>query len=159
LWLCCSPGAPPATGRAAEEPSSTTDPSSLLLIARCEFNSANITIYSGFVVFSGAQRREIHDSLKISSGDPATRWQSRVGSSTANSGGVVYLTDSIINHPNYNARTLDNDIAIIRTSSPIVFSDVIKAGSIARFNYSLGDNEVVWAAGWGATSVSIIVHH
>jgi trypsin len=73
----------------------------------------------------------------------------------ANSRCVIYATASIINHPNYNARTLHNDVAIIRTSNNIVFSNVITAGSITGINYNLGDNQVVWDAGWGAISVSI----
>jgi hypothetical protein len=55
----------------------------------------------------------------------------------ANSDGVVYATASIINHPNCNTPTLDNDVAIISTSNKIVFSNVIKAGGMSGFNYNL----------------------
>ncbi|CAG9796396.1 unnamed protein product [Diatraea saccharalis] len=79
-------------------------------------------------------------------------WRFRLGSTFANSGGVVHLTSQIINHPQYNRVNYDNDIAIIRTSSNIVFSNVVRQASIAGANYNLADNQVVWAAGWGATS-------
>jgi trypsin len=93
--------------------------------------------------------------LFFHSGDAAPRWQSRVGSTNANSGGVVYATSSIINHPNFNRFTLDNDITIMRTTSAITFTNVIRPASIAGTNYNLADNQVVWAAGWGADVVSI----
>jgi trypsin len=93
--------------------------------------------------------------FNASSDDAPTRWQSRVGSTNANSGGVVYATSSIINHPDYNSALTENDVAIIRTSSNIVFTNVIQPGSFAGSNYNLGDDQVVWAAGWGTLYVSI----
>lgn len=89
------------------------------------------------------------------SGDPANRWRARVGSTFANSGGVVHNTALLINHPNYNARTFDNDIAILRTASNIVHNNNVRPATIAGANYNLGDHQVVWATGWGTTSVSI----
>ncbi|KAJ0182338.1 hypothetical protein K1T71_001707 [Dendrolimus kikuchii] len=85
-------------------------------------------------------------------GDPASRWRVRVGSTFASSGGTVINFASIIIHPNYNRNTLDNDIAVMRTSSAIGFNNNARPGSIAGSNYNLGDNQVVWAAGWGTTS-------
>ncbi|XP_026745784.1 trypsin, alkaline C-like isoform X2 [Trichoplusia ni] len=82
-------------------------------------------------------------------GDAPARWQVRVGSTNANSGGVVHTVRSIINHPNYNAVTTDNDVAIIRVSSTFSFNNNVRAASIAGPNYNLGDNQVVWATGWG----------
>ncbi|RVE51120.1 hypothetical protein evm_004263 [Chilo suppressalis] len=79
------------------------------------------------------------------------RWRARVGSTNANSGGTVYSTQHITVHPFYNTLTLDSDIAIIRTSSNIQFNNLVRAGNIAGPNYFLGDNQVVWAAGWGVT--------
>lgn len=52
---------------------------------------------------------------------------------------------------------MDNDIAVMRTSSAISFNNNARPGSIAGSNYNLGDNQVVWAAGWGTTSVRIII--
>ncbi|XP_075982018.1 trypsin, alkaline C-like [Anticarsia gemmatalis] len=72
----------------------------------------------------------------------------RAGSTTASTGGVVLGISTIFNHPNYIG--LDSDISVLRTASPIVYSNVIQPASIAGPNYSLGDNEEVWAAGWGA---------
>ncbi|XP_053621213.1 trypsin CFT-1-like [Plodia interpunctella] len=80
------------------------------------------------------------------------RWQVRLGSTNANSGGVVFTTQQIINHPQYSPLTNDNDIAILRVAGTISYGNNIRAGRIAGANYNLGDNQVVWATGWGLTS-------
>ncbi|XP_075975604.1 trypsin CFT-1-like [Anticarsia gemmatalis] len=83
-------------------------------------------------------------------GDPANRWRFRVGSTWANSGGVVHILANLILHPSYNRWTNDNDIAILRSTTTIVHGTSARPASIAGANYNLGDNQVVWAAGWGA---------
>ncbi|XP_075975716.1 trypsin, alkaline A-like [Anticarsia gemmatalis] len=79
-------------------------------------------------------------------------WRLRVGSDNANSGGQVLQVNNIRRHPNYNQRTVDSDIAIMRAPSNINFNNNVRAARIAGSNYNLGDNQVVWAAGWGHTS-------
>ncbi|XP_026745780.1 trypsin, alkaline C-like [Trichoplusia ni] len=86
------------------------------------------------------------------SGDTTVRWRVRVGSSFANRGGIVHTLASITVHPKYNSRTIDNDVAILRTASIIAFGEVVQPAPIAGPNYILADNEVVWAAGWGTTA-------
>lgn len=93
-------------------------------------------------------------SCLLRSGFSANAWRSRVGSTWANSGGNVINTQRIINHPNYDSFTQDSDIAILRLTSAITFSNSARAARIAGSNYNLGDNQVVWAIGWGLTSVS-----
>lgn len=91
----------------------------------------------------------------LSSGlNPAT-YRVRVGSTFASSGGVVHAVQQVINHPNYNDNTLDNDIAILRLASFITFSNVVQAGAIAGTNYNVADNQPVWAIGWGVTEVTL----
>ncbi|CAB3256353.1 unnamed protein product [Arctia plantaginis] len=46
---------------------------------------------------------------------------------------------------------MDSDIAIIRTVAPMVYSSVVKAAAITGTLYNLPDNQVVWAAGFGAS--------
>ncbi|XP_037301715.1 trypsin, alkaline C-like [Manduca sexta] len=96
--------------------------------------------------------RSILTAAHCPAGDRVSRWRARIGSTRSNSGGIVYNFNSFIIHPNYNRRTLDNDIGIMRTSSPIVYNAGARPGSIAGPNYALADNQIVWAAGWGATS-------
>ncbi|KPI95072.1 Trypsin CFT-1 [Papilio xuthus] len=75
------------------------------------------------------------------------RWRSRVGSTYANSGGVVHSTSRIIIHPEH--REGRHDIAILQVTSAFAFNDNVRPASIAGVNYNLRDNEVVWAIGWG----------
>ncbi|CAG4977662.1 unnamed protein product [Parnassius apollo] len=91
-------------------------------------------------------------SVSIMLWDTANRWRIRVGSTWANSGGTVYNTAQIINHPDYNARTINNDVAILRASSTFSLNNNVQAGSIAGPTYNLGDNQAVWAVGWGTTT-------
>ncbi|XP_034839259.1 trypsin CFT-1-like isoform X1 [Maniola hyperantus] len=96
--------------------------------------------------------RAILTAAHCTIGDPANRWRGRVGSSRANSGGVVHTLSRIINHPNYNSRTTDNDVAVLHVSSAFSMNNNVRAGSIAGANYNLADNQPVWAIGWGRTS-------
>ncbi|CAG4977657.1 unnamed protein product [Parnassius apollo] len=86
-------------------------------------------------------------------GDTTASWRIRVGSTWANSGGTVHNTALIINHPNYNSRTFDNDIAILHSATTFSYSNSVRSGRIAGSNYNLADNQPVRAVGWGATSV------
>lgn len=85
------------------------------------------------------------------------RFRVRVGSTFANSGGVVHNVAQNILHPQYNTRNLDNDIAIVRLATTISFNNQARAGSIAGPNYNPADNQAVWAIGWGTQWVSILL--
>ncbi|XP_068627077.1 trypsin, alkaline C-like [Battus philenor] len=85
-------------------------------------------------------------------GDGVSMWRVRCGSSNANSGGRVHNSVQFLNHPNYNTRTMDNDISVIRVSPTFAFGNTVRAASIAGSNYNLADNQQVIAVGWGATS-------
>nr|P35046.1 RecName: Full=Trypsin, alkaline B; Flags: Precursor [Manduca sexta]AAA29340.1 trypsin [Manduca sexta] len=93
--------------------------------------------------------RNILTAAHCPHGDAVNRWRVRSGSTFANSGGAVHNLNRVRIHPNYNSRTLDNDIAIMRTSSNIAFNNAAQPARIAGANYNVGDNQVVWAAGWG----------
>ncbi|KAJ8735786.1 hypothetical protein PYW07_007406 [Mythimna separata] len=96
--------------------------------------------------------RAILTAAHCTIGDANSRWRIRLGSTWANSGGVVHNVNGIINHPSYNGNTLDNDISILRSATTFTFNNNVQAASIAGSNYNLGDNQAVWAAGWGTTS-------
>ncbi|CAH0592709.1 unnamed protein product [Chrysodeixis includens] len=82
--------------------------------------------------------------------DPPTRWRFRVGSTWGNNGGVVHHINQIIIHPNFVRSTLESDVAILHSTTTIVYNNGVAAASIAGTNYNLQDNAVVWAAGWGS---------
>nr|AAX62035.1 trypsin-like serine protease [Ostrinia nubilalis] len=97
--------------------------------------------------------RAILTAAHCTIGDAPARWRTRVGSTNANSGGTELATQTIINHPNYNGWTIDNDVSIIRTALNIpIGSSTVQVGRIAGANYNLADNQIVWATGWGRTS-------
>ncbi|XP_022821667.1 trypsin, alkaline A-like [Spodoptera litura] len=79
------------------------------------------------------------------------RWNIRVGSSFANSGGSVHMVRQSIVHPRFAYMTRNNDIAILRTTTEIGFNNNVRPASIAGSNYRLAENQPVWAAGWGDT--------
>ncbi|XP_047027195.1 trypsin, alkaline B-like [Helicoverpa zea] len=79
------------------------------------------------------------------------RFRIRVGSTWANSGGVVHNVNQNIIHPQFDSRTLNNDIAILRSTTTFSFNNNVRPGSIAGANYNPADNQAVWAAGWGDT--------
>lgn len=58
----------------------------------------------------------------------------------------------IINHPDYNDRTSDNDIALLRLSSPVNFTDYIVPACLAAPNSTFFAGVDVWVTGWGTTS-------
>ncbi|GBP49565.1 Trypsin CFT-1 [Eumeta japonica] len=77
-------------------------------------------------------------------GDPVERWNGRVGSTYAHSGGTVHSFRLIINHPNYSSWTFDNDIGILRTQNSIVYiNNAVGPAIIAGNSYNLADNQEV----------------
>ncbi|KAG6458160.1 hypothetical protein O3G_MSEX010714 [Manduca sexta] len=78
-----------------------------------------------------------------------TRYRARLGSTYASSGGVVLNFVFFIIHSNWNYRTMDNDIALMRTANSISYTNIIQPSSVAGANYIIRDNEPVWATGWG----------
>ncbi|CAH0581325.1 unnamed protein product [Chrysodeixis includens] len=83
-------------------------------------------------------------------GDVAQQWRVRLGTSFASSGGTVHAISQLLLHPQYNHANLNNDVAIVRLSSPAVFSSTVQPISIAGTNYNVPDNTPVVTAGWGS---------
>lgn len=84
----------------------------------------------------------------------AAWWRIRVGSTFANSGGTVHQIDRLVLHASYDGR--DNDVAVLRTATNIIYiANTVAPATIASANYNLGDNQAVWAIGWGAIRVSL----
>ncbi|KAH8254420.1 hypothetical protein KR032_010044 [Drosophila birchii] len=73
----------------------------------------------------------------------------RVGSTYWRSGGSVHSVRTFRNHEGYNARTMINDIAIIRLESNLSLRSTIREIRIADSNPREGASAVV--SGWGTT--------
>jgi len=56
----------------------------------------------------------------------------------------------IIRHPNYNANTFANDVAVMRLSTPLTLNTYVKVANLPASGAGVSGNLV--AAGWGATS-------
>lgn len=56
----------------------------------------------------------------------------------------------IILHPNYDSITNDNDIALLRLSSPVKFTDYIRPVCLAASSSVFNNGTDSWVTGWGA---------
>lgn len=66
--------------------------------------------------------------------------------------GSAYSVESATAHPNYNSRTIANDVAVIRVSRPISFNAKVRAISLTGRTVSDGSSCVL--SGWGTLKVS-----
>lgn len=73
------------------------------------------------------------------------------GTNSLTSGGSSYSVIEIKTHPNFNAYTLFNDIAVLKTSSNIQFNELVNAIELGTA-FVNGDIST-FAIGWGQTSV------
>ncbi|KAH9644581.1 hypothetical protein HF086_009156 [Spodoptera exigua] len=96
--------------------------------------------------------RSILTAAHCTFGDAVNRWRIRVGSTWANNGGVVHNVVQNIVHPQFNiGAMLNNDIAILRSATFFTFNNNVSPAPLAGITYLPGDNQAVWAAGWGDT--------
>lgn len=70
-----------------------------------------------------------------------------------NAGGVGYKVAQIIVHNQFNQNTYHNNIALLKTTSNIVYTNYVKPVGLASYDTPIG--AVSTLAGWGYLSVSI----
>ncbi|CAH0695424.1 unnamed protein product [Spodoptera exigua] len=95
--------------------------------------------------------RSVLTAAHCTEGEAPGQFRIRVGSSFRSTGGVLHNVVLNIVHPAYNPRTMDSDIAILRSATAFTYNNNVRAASIAGSNYNVADNQAVWAAGWGDT--------
>ncbi|XP_061556331.1 transmembrane protease serine 9-like [Phycodurus eques] len=61
----------------------------------------------------------------------------------------------IIRHPDYNSRTNDNDLALLRLSSPVAFNNYIRPVCLAADQSSFFPGTESWVTGWGDISTGV----
>uniref|UniRef100_A0A3Q3DM70 Peptidase S1 domain-containing protein n=1 Tax=Hippocampus comes TaxID=109280 RepID=A0A3Q3DM70_HIPCM len=66
-----------------------------------------------------------------------------------NSNEVTKTVATIILHPGFNIFTLDNDIALLRFSSPVTFSDYVRPVCLAANSSVFNNATRSWVTGWG----------
>ncbi|XP_077406772.1 transmembrane protease serine 9-like [Vanacampus margaritifer] len=62
---------------------------------------------------------------------------------------VSETVDTIILHPGFNIFSLDNDIALLRLSSPVTFTDYIRPVCLASNSSVFNNGTDSWVTGWG----------
>uniref|UniRef100_A0A3Q2CGU5 Peptidase S1 domain-containing protein n=1 Tax=Cyprinodon variegatus TaxID=28743 RepID=A0A3Q2CGU5_CYPVA len=69
--------------------------------------------------------------------------------SESNPNEVSRTVTRIIIHPGYNIPRFNNDIALLKMSEPVVFSNYISPVCLAAFNSTFNIGEDAWVTGWG----------
>ncbi|XP_053999578.1 chymotrypsin-1-like [Hylaeus anthracinus] len=69
------------------------------------------------------------------------------GTNLVSESGDAYAVESGLAHPSYNARSIANDIALLRVSKPIAFKANVKAIPLATGN--VADGAACVLSGWG----------
>ncbi|XP_059181146.1 transmembrane protease serine 9-like [Centropristis striata] len=63
----------------------------------------------------------------------------------------------IILHPNYDSASNDNDIALLRLSSPVTFTDYIRPVCLAASDSVFNNGTDSWVTGWGAVQEGVVL--
>ncbi|XP_052333642.1 tryptase-like [Oncorhynchus keta] len=87
----------------------------------------------------------------FSSSDP-NGWNISLGQQTLegiNPNEVSRTVAEIIIHPDYNDLTMDNDIALLRLSSPVNFTNYIRPVCLAASDSVFNNGTDSWVTGWG----------
>ncbi|XP_075978591.1 trypsin-3-like [Anticarsia gemmatalis] len=77
----------------------------------------------------------------------------QVGSAHLKTGTVIKLVE-LIAHPDYNSKTIDNDVALMKTATPIEFNDIIQPIKLPGEDGSLEEGSILTLSGWGMTETS-----
>ncbi|XP_060744879.1 transmembrane protease serine 5 [Tachysurus vachellii] len=62
-----------------------------------------------------------------------------------------YTVEKIIYNKNYNHRSHDSDIALVKLRNPLNFSDTIRPVCLPQYNHELPGGTLCWISGWGYT--------
>ncbi|XP_065806050.1 serine protease 27-like [Labrus bergylta] len=87
-----------------------------------------------------------------------TDWQVSLGRQNLqgeNPNEVTKSVDTIILHPNYDSVTSDNDIALLRLSTPVQFTDYIRPVCLAAGDSTFNNGTDSWVTGWGAVQEGV----
>uniref|UniRef100_A0A3Q1JLJ9 Peptidase S1 domain-containing protein n=1 Tax=Anabas testudineus TaxID=64144 RepID=A0A3Q1JLJ9_ANATE len=66
-----------------------------------------------------------------------------------------YAVEKIIYNKNYNHRSHDSDIALIKLRTPFNFSDTIRPVCLPQYDYDLPGGTQCWISGWGYTQPDV----
>ncbi|XP_034557725.1 suppression of tumorigenicity 14a [Notolabrus celidotus] len=95
----------------------------------------------------------VQDDGKTRYSQPGT-WEAYLGLHTQRKIGSTVVKRNlkqVISHPNYNAYTYDNDIALMELDTPVTYTDYIKPICLPASQHDFPTGNHVWITGWGAT--------
>lgn len=69
--------------------------------------------------------------------------------------GIIHRVIGVFNHPRYNSQVHDNDVSLLRTATPIKFSDIVQPARLPSSDHI--DGQHVTVAGWGLIKVNIFL--
>ncbi|XP_076134691.1 chymotrypsin-like protease CTRL-1, partial [Alosa pseudoharengus] len=67
----------------------------------------------------------------------------------SNANSVRRRVNRIISHPSYDSSTKDNDIALLRLSAPVTFTDYVSPVCLAASGSEFNNGTDSWITGWG----------
>ncbi|NP_001139871.1 Serine protease 27 [Salmo salar] len=73
----------------------------------------------------------------------------RQNQQSINSNEVSQMVSQIIRHPNYDSTTSDDDICLLKLSSPVTFTDYIQPVCLAAVDSTYYTGTTSWVTGWG----------
>ncbi|XP_038592630.1 chymotrypsin-like protease CTRL-1 [Micropterus salmoides] len=73
----------------------------------------------------------------------------------SNTNGISGSVSQIIKHPNFDSKTLDNDIALLKLSSPVTFTKFIRPVCLAAGGSVFNAGTTCWVTGWGRIQTGI----
>ncbi|XP_031137253.1 uncharacterized protein LOC116037490 isoform X2 [Sander lucioperca] len=72
-----------------------------------------------------------------------------------NHNGVSRTVTKVISNPNYNFKTNDNDICLLKLSSPVTFTNLIVPVCLAASDSTFFSGVSAWVTGWGDTAYRV----
>ncbi|XP_034425173.1 chymotrypsinogen A-like isoform X2 [Hippoglossus hippoglossus] len=84
-------------------------------------------------------------------GSNVTVYLGRFNQSGSNPNEVSRTIAQVKCHPSYNSRTYENDICLLKLSSPVNFTTYIQPVCLAGANSTIHSGLITWVAGWGNT--------